>query len=66
MGYGSSASYAGLCYGSGRSAIWLPLDLVLEDAMDGHQIDATSEIEKITGERNRYFLPLFKKIFLSK
>ncbi|XP_022854265.1 mediator of RNA polymerase II transcription subunit 33A-like [Olea europaea var. sylvestris] len=41
---------AGLCLGVGRSAFWLPLDLLLEDAMDGYQVYATSAIEMIAGE----------------
>ncbi|CAA3009761.1 mediator of RNA polymerase II transcription subunit 33A [Olea europaea subsp. europaea] len=40
---------AGLCLGVGRSAFWLPLDLLLEDAMDGYQVYATSAIEMIAG-----------------
>ncbi|KAH7522398.1 hypothetical protein FEM48_Zijuj07G0134100 [Ziziphus jujuba var. spinosa] len=47
--FGSLASSAGLCHGASRSALWLPLDLVLEDAMDGYQVDAISAIERITG-----------------
>ncbi|KAK6930048.1 hypothetical protein RJ641_004142 [Dillenia turbinata] len=46
---GSLASSAGLCHGVSRSSLWLPLDLVLEDAMDGSQVPATSGIEIITG-----------------
>ncbi|KAI4304101.1 hypothetical protein MLD38_039657 [Melastoma candidum] len=34
---------------SGRSDMWLPLDLVLEDTMDGYEVDATSAIEIIVG-----------------
>lgn len=44
------ASSAGLCHGTSRSAIWLPLDLVLEDAMDASQVNATSAIEIVTGK----------------
>nr|XP_028946817.1 mediator of RNA polymerase II transcription subunit 33A-like [Malus domestica] len=39
----------GICHGTGRSTIWLPLDLVLEDALNATQINATSSIEVITG-----------------
>ncbi|KAA8527547.1 hypothetical protein F0562_034738 [Nyssa sinensis] len=46
---GSLASSARLCRGASHSAFWLPLDLVLEDAMDGSQVNATSAIEIITG-----------------
>ncbi|EEF45403.1 mediator of RNA polymerase II transcription subunit 33A [Ricinus communis] len=49
MALGSLVSSAGLCHGSSRSALWLPLDLALEDAMDGYQVNATSAIEIITG-----------------
>lgn len=45
----SLATCAGLCFGSSRSSLWLPLDLFLEDAMDGSQVNATSAIEIITG-----------------
>ncbi|XP_061990354.1 mediator of RNA polymerase II transcription subunit 33A [Rosa rugosa] len=48
MASGSLVS-SGLCNGASRSALWLPLDLVLEDAMDGYQVDATSAVENITG-----------------
>lgn len=44
----SLATCAGLCFGSSRSSLWLPLDLFLEDAMDGSQVNATSAIEIIT------------------
>ncbi|KAL8515393.1 hypothetical protein ACS0TY_014193 [Phlomoides rotata] len=42
-------SSAGLCVGASRSALWLPLDMLLEDAMDGSQVNATSAVEIITG-----------------
>ncbi|KAH6769857.1 REF4-related 1 [Perilla frutescens var. hirtella] len=42
-------NYAGLCLGSSRSALWIPLDMLLEDAMDGSQVNATSAVEIITG-----------------
>lgn len=47
--YGSLASFAGLCHGASLSSLWLPLDLVFEDAMDGYQVNPTSAIEIITG-----------------
>ena len=50
LAFGSLASSAGLCHGASRSALWLPLDLVLEDALDGYQVNATSAIEIITSE----------------
>ncbi|WCJ23664.1 Mediator of RNA polymerase II transcription subunit 33A [Euphorbia peplus] len=49
MALGSLVSSAGLCHGTSPSALWLPLDLALEDAMDGYQVNATSTIEIITG-----------------
>lgn len=58
MAFGSLASSAGLCHGASRSALWLPLDLVLEDAMDGYQVEATSAIERISGKELFIFLPL--------
>ncbi|GER30150.1 mediator of RNA polymerase II transcription subunit, partial [Striga asiatica] len=39
---------AGLCLGTSQSALWLPLDMLLEDAMDGSQVNATSAVEIIT------------------
>lgn len=59
MASGSLVSSAGLCHGASRTALWLPLDLVLEDAMDGYQVDATSAVETITGKLRIY--PLFLK-----
>ncbi|PSS33906.1 Mediator of RNA polymerase II transcription subunit 33A like [Actinidia chinensis var. chinensis] len=49
MASASLASSAGLWHGASRSALWLPLDLVLEDLMDGSQVNATSAVEIITG-----------------
>ncbi|GLU08810.1 hypothetical protein SLE2022_256980 [Rubroshorea leprosula] len=49
MAFGSLASSAGLCHGASRSALWLPLDLALEDAMDGYQVNTISAIEIISG-----------------
>ncbi|KAJ6688861.1 hypothetical protein OIU85_005303 [Salix viminalis] len=49
MAFGSLLSSSGLCQGASRSALWLPLDLALEDVMDGYQVNATSAIEIITG-----------------
>lgn len=58
MSYGPLASSAGLCHGTTRSAVWLPLDLVLEDAMDGSQVNATSAIEIVIGKASLYFYNL--------
>ncbi|KAJ1433038.1 putative mediator of RNA polymerase II transcription subunit [Sesbania bispinosa] len=46
---GSQISFVGLSYGDGWSSLWLPIDLVLEDALDGGQVAAFSAIEIITG-----------------
>ncbi|KAL2459193.1 Mediator of RNA polymerase II transcription subunit 33A [Forsythia ovata] len=43
---GTSAS---LFLVASRSTLWLPLDMVLEDAMDGSQVNAASAVEIITG-----------------
>lgn len=48
--FGSLISLAGMCHGTSRSALWLPLDLALEDAMDGYQVNATSAVEIISGK----------------
>lgn len=58
--FGSPAASASLCHRTRYSALWLPLDLVLEDAMDGYQVEATSAIEKITSTTN--FFPHFSII----
>lgn len=55
IAFGSLASSAGLCHGASRSALWLPLDLVLEDLMDGYQVKATSATEIIIGICKIYF-----------
>lgn len=55
MAYGPLASSAGLCHGTTRSALWLPLDLVLEDVMDGSQVNATSAIEIVIGKACLYY-----------
>ncbi|KAL4590219.1 hypothetical protein LXL04_003145 [Taraxacum kok-saghyz] len=43
-----SSSSAGLSHKISGSSLWIPLDLVLEDAMDGSQVDTTSAIEVVT------------------
>ncbi|KAL3647905.1 hypothetical protein CASFOL_008873 [Castilleja foliolosa] len=40
---------AGNCNGTFRSALWLPIDLYLEDTMDGSQVRSTSAAETLTG-----------------
>ncbi|KAL5096828.1 hypothetical protein RYX36_001155 [Vicia faba] len=46
---GSQISFAGQSYGSIYSSLWLPIDLILEDALEGGQVAAFSAIEIITG-----------------
>lgn len=50
MAFEYLSSSASLCHGASHSAIWIPLDLVLEDAMDGYQVSATSAIETVSGK----------------
>ncbi|XP_004486114.1 mediator of RNA polymerase II transcription subunit 33A isoform X2 [Cicer arietinum] len=49
MAFEYLSSSASLCHGASHSALWIPLDLVLEDAMDGYQVSATSAVEEISG-----------------
>lgn len=46
---GSLISSAGQCHGISWSALWLPIDMFLEDSMDGSQVVATSAVETLTG-----------------
>ncbi|XP_017418682.1 mediator of RNA polymerase II transcription subunit 33B [Vigna angularis] len=46
---GSPMSFAAQSSGDSWSALWLPIDLILEDALDGGQVAAFSAIEIITG-----------------
>lgn len=56
MAFEYLSSSASLCHGASHSALWIPLDLVLEDAMDGYQVSATSAVEEISGKtRNTYW-----------
>ncbi|KAI5447317.1 mediator of RNA polymerase II transcription subunit 33A [Lathyrus oleraceus] len=49
MGFEYLSSAASLFHGTTHSALWIPLDLVLEDTMDGYQVSATSAVEEISG-----------------
>uniref|UniRef100_A0A7N0UBA8 Mediator of RNA polymerase II transcription subunit 33A n=1 Tax=Kalanchoe fedtschenkoi TaxID=63787 RepID=A0A7N0UBA8_KALFE len=49
MPFGSISSSGGLYHKESLSGFWLPLDLVLEDAMDGYQVSPTSSVEMIKG-----------------
>lgn len=55
---GSLVSSAGQCHGVTLSALWLPIDLILEDTMDESQVAATSAVETLTGIRNYLSLKL--------
>lgn len=55
---GSLTSSAGQCHGISWSALWLPIDMFLEDAMDGSQVVTTSAVETLAG--TIYFLLLPK------
>ncbi|KAG8389380.1 hypothetical protein BUALT_Bualt02G0223200 [Buddleja alternifolia] len=45
----SPMSSAGQCHGTVRSALWLPIDIYLEDIMDGSQVRDTSAAETLMG-----------------
>lgn len=47
---GSLMSSSSHCNGTSRSALWLPFDLFLEDAMDGSEVRATGAVETLTGK----------------
>ncbi|MCD9643169.1 hypothetical protein HAX54_030388 [Datura stramonium] len=49
MATGSLISSADQCHGASPSVLWLPIDLFLEDIMDGSQVAATSAAETLTG-----------------
>nr|POE97226.1 mediator of rna polymerase ii transcription subunit 33a [Quercus suber] len=49
MASGSLISSANQVHGTSLSALWLPIDLFLEDALDGSQVAATSAVETLTG-----------------
>ncbi|KAJ9543363.1 hypothetical protein OSB04_023070 [Centaurea solstitialis] len=49
MACGSLISSSGQSHGASRSAIWLPIDLFLEDTMDGYVVATTSAAETLTG-----------------
>ena len=54
---GSLTSSAGQCHGVSWSALWLPIDIFLEDAMDGSQVVATSAVETLTGTTHFFLMP---------
>ncbi|KAL8171350.1 hypothetical protein V2J09_023154 [Rumex salicifolius] len=46
---GSLASFSGLCHGVSPSSLWIPLDIILEDAMIGPHVTPASAVEIIIG-----------------
>lgn len=61
MASGSLISSANQVHGTSWSALWLPIDLFLEDAMDGSEVAATSTIEILTGRSQ--FLYISASVF---
>lgn len=53
---GSSISSVGQCNWTSQSALWLPIDLFLEDVMDGSQVAANSAVEILTGKKSNSFI----------
>ncbi|XP_027164257.1 mediator of RNA polymerase II transcription subunit 33A-like [Coffea eugenioides] len=50
VGLFKSLAYRSGCrVGLSCASLWLPLDLILEDAMDNSQVNATSSVETVTG-----------------
>jgi len=58
MAFEYLSSSASLCHGASHSALWIPLDLVLEDTMDGYQVSATSAVEEISGKTGNTYWKL--------
>ncbi|KAJ7972832.1 Mediator of RNA polymerase II transcription subunit 33A like [Quillaja saponaria] len=49
MTSGSKLSSASQSHGASWSALWLPIDIFLEDTLDGSQVAAASAVEYLTG-----------------
>ena len=49
FGSGSIISSSVQCHGATHSALWLSIDIFLEDTMDGSQVVATSATETVIG-----------------
>ncbi|XP_010524010.1 PREDICTED: mediator of RNA polymerase II transcription subunit 33B isoform X2 [Tarenaya hassleriana] len=49
VSHGSNLVITCPCPGTSESAIWLPIDLFLQDIMDGSQVAAASAVENLTG-----------------
>lgn len=60
MASGSLVSSAGPSHGASRSAIWLPIDLFLEDTMEGSMVATTSSAETLTGKLNIHIVVVLK------
>lgn len=52
MAFGDLASSAGPCFKANLSALWLPLDLVLEEAVQETEINARCAVETISGKED--------------
>ena len=52
MASGSLVSSTGPSHGASRSAVWLPIDLFLEDIMEGCMVATTSAAETLAGTIN--------------
>lgn len=59
MASGSLISSANQVHGTSLSALWLPIDLFLEDAMDGSQVAATSAVETLSGRSQFLYMSAF-------
>lgn len=49
MSSGTLMSTVSQCHVASQSALWLPIDLFLEDSMDGSNVPATSAVENLAG-----------------
>jgi len=49
MAPGSFVPSASQCHGASSCSLWLPIDLFLEDAMDGLVVPSTCAIDMLTG-----------------
>lgn len=58
---GPFESPGGHCHGPSRSAIWVPLDLYLEDAIDG-SVAATNAIETISGKLMKFYSFIIRRL----
>ena len=66
IGSGSLTSSSGQCHGTNPSAHWLPIDLFLENAMDGLQVAATGAVENLTGTFNSCLQMLNSLLYLKQ